>query len=85
MPGNRPAVLVTVTFGVLIVVVPAASASALGEICVCEPVTERLSEARPPPKTVSRLVIARSARRFSAVLVAVAALFRVIRPLAVST
>ena len=77
--------LVTVTFGVLIVVAPAASASALGANCVCDPVTERLSEARPPPKTVSKLVTARSARRFSAVLVAVAAVFNVMRPLAVST
>ena len=77
--------LVTVTVGKPAVVAPLASASALGEICVWEPVTERLSEARPPPKTVNKLVIARSARRFSAVLVAVAALFRVIRPLAVST
>ena len=85
MPGNRPAVLVTVTFGVLIVVAPAASAIELGETCVCAPVNERLSEARPPPKTVSRLVTVRSARRLSAVLVAVAALLSVSRPLAVRT
>ena len=66
--------LATVTvLSVPAAMVPPVSASAFGEICVCEPVMERLSEVTPPPKTVSRLVTLRSARKVCAVLVAVAA------------
>ena len=83
MPTERAAVLATVTLVEESVVAPEVSAIELGETWVWLPVRERLSEVRPPPLIVRRLVTVRSARRFSAEFVAVAAELRVMKPLAV--